>query len=84
MTREEAIKCLLDAKEEFASFPNHRIAFDMAIEALKQPEIIRCKECALCKEVGPGLFYCDSEDILPIGSYVPPEGFCYFARRGEE
>lgn len=37
MTREEAIKCLIDAKEEFEYFHNHCVAFDMAIEALKQP-----------------------------------------------
>lgn len=36
MTREEAIKCLIDTKEEFAYFPNHCVAFDMAIEALKE------------------------------------------------
>ena len=38
MTREEAIKCLIDAKEEFAYFHNHCVAFDMAIEVLKRPE----------------------------------------------
>ena len=86
MTRDEAISRL----HNIMGFDYHYLpaddaeAMDMAIEALEQPEIIRCKECALCKEVGAGLFYCDSEDILPIGSYVPPEGFCYFARRREE
>ena len=48
MTREEAIKCLIDVKDEFAYFPNHCVAFDMAIEALNKqigtkPYKIECK-----------------------------------------
>ncbi|MBQ6342842.1 MAG: hypothetical protein IJI41_06945 [Anaerolineaceae bacterium] len=68
MTREEAIKCLIDAKEEFAYFRNHVVAFDMAIEALKQPKRkkgkwidtrVYCGEflCSNCHETNINNFY---------------------------
>lgn len=41
MTREEAIKIL----EGLAVPVCAEAAFDMAIEVLEQPEIIRCKDC---------------------------------------
>lgn len=59
-------------------------AFTIAIEALEQPEIIRCKDCKYCVDYGMGGYYCESEDIVPVGNYVEPSGFCNFARRREE
>lgn len=44
MTREEAIE-ILKANYPDACFEQLRDAVDMAISALKQPEIVRCKEC---------------------------------------
>ena len=41
MTREKAIEIL----EGLAVPVSAETAFDMAIDALKQPEIIRCKDC---------------------------------------
>lgn len=73
MTREEAIKCLADAKEEFAYFHNHCVAFDMAIEALKQPEQkkakwvfgttmnrgwMKCSNCCVCQTPCGTFSYC--------------------------
>lgn len=44
MTREEAVETLM-ANYPDACFGQLRDAVDMAISALKQPEIIRCKDC---------------------------------------
>ena len=44
MTREKAIYELEDAKDGYAEYLSID-AINMAIEALKQPEIIRCKDC---------------------------------------
>lgn len=49
MTREEAIMKLQKQKaeylEEWVDFSGVAEAYDMAIKALTQPEIIRCKDC---------------------------------------
>ena len=46
MTREEAIKQLQFIREHMVPISsNYFDAFDMAAEALKQPEIVRCKDC---------------------------------------
>ena len=84
MKREEAISHLEDIKNEYEYFPDDKEALIMAIEALKQPEIIRCKDCKYCVDYGMGGYYCESEDIVPVGNYVEPDGFCNFARRREQ
>lgn len=85
MTREEIIKRLqrIIALYEYCVDEDDE-AIDIAIEALKQPEIIRCKDCKYCVDYGMGGYYCESEDIVPVGNYVEPDGFCNFARRREE
>lgn len=83
MTREEAIR-LLELLAKFATLEESKECYELAIEALKQPEIIRCQDCKYCEEVDPGLFFCDSVDIVPVGQYVEPDGFCSMARRREE
>lgn len=54
MTREEAIKILKPMLDSFVDYANITMkveddntvdALEMAIEALKQPEIIYCKDC---------------------------------------
>ena len=54
MTREEAIKFL---KVWNPIHPAKQEARDMAVEALKQPEIVRCKDC---KHRDPEDRKCDS------------------------
>lgn len=46
--------------------------------------VVRCKDCKYCVDYGMGGYYCESEDIVPVGNYVEPDGFCNFARRREE
>lgn len=80
MTIEKAIvalRCLCILAEEQEA----KEAIRMAIKALKQPEIIRCKDCKYCVDYGMGGYYCESEDIVPVGNYVEPDGFCNFAGR---
>ena len=51
MDREKAIKILTLFREEWdrhSKTPNAK-ALDMAIEALQEPEIVRCKDCKLRK-----------------------------------
>lgn len=47
MTKEEAIEIIrmAIAKIEWEYPMDYAVAFDMAIEALSQPEIVRCKDC---------------------------------------
>ena len=54
MTREQAIKILRPMLDSFVDYANITMkieddnnadALEMAIEALEQPEIIRCKDC---------------------------------------
>lgn len=69
MTREEAIDVL---KHNYPSscYEDLCKAVDMAIKALKQPEIVRCKECkhapkcygdVLMRSRGGGYIYCPVE-----------------------
>lgn len=98
MTREEAIKKLTALKrslEEYAGLNEvGEHVFRMAIEALKQPEIILCKDCkhyhsdVWGKELGIEGMYenlivahnaCDR--WLEYINSVDPDGFCFLAER---
>lgn len=46
MTREEAKREMLFAKREVMADSYIDKAYDMAIKALEQPEIVYCKDCA--------------------------------------
>ena len=72
MTREEAIKCLIDAKEEFALYHNHCDAFDIAIEALREEPRKKGKWI----DLGGGVFDCSvcHERSCCAGSYCPDCG----------
>lgn len=64
MTRDEAIEFLKRMKwqADYVEMGDEEgdEALDMAIEALKQPEIVRCKECTFCQTIVPALyFWCD-------------------------
>ena len=76
MTREEAIK---DIQDNILPVVGGK-SLAMAISALRQPDIIRCKDCKfytaydytgklMCKRIGKGM-------ILP-----KPEDYCSYAER---
>ena len=68
MTREEAIKWQEAFKKTYGNFPPEAAeACDMAIEALKEPEIVHCNDCKLHNS-------CSTEDVF---NFVRLEnGFC--------
>ena len=74
MTREEAIK-ILERKTTIPGdgydFSQIEEAIDMAIETLKQPEIILCKDCKFSDKRGCAL-WCGS-----WGRYTGHRGWCY-------
>ena len=82
MTREEAITRIKDHMsvhnicEERAVYITE--ALNMAISALQQPEIIRCKDCKKCViEILCNDYWCD-------GKRVWEDHYCSFAERREE
>ena len=83
MTREEAIKKLTRLKneflEEYIDFNGTTDAYNMAIEALKQPEIIKCKDCCFYAISKEKRSWC--KDML---RRIQPEDFCSHAKRREE
>ena len=95
MTREEAIKILdilpLCNECDSNNFPYTCVdcgdAFLLAMEALKQPEIVKCKDCAyaIFKEglVQPGHIVCTKPFTEHWQSVKPNNWFCANAERKE-
>ena len=81
MTREEAIGWLQRWQSTLRGDGSPlELAILKAIEALKQPEIIKCKDCSISTfDKQTNLFYCNALDI-----YKLPEFYCGYARRREE
>lgn len=84
MTREEAI-ATLQANYPDACYEQLRDAVDTAISSLKQPEIVRCKDCKYITE------HYDTDGNAPYwtcsewDSGTDYDGFCHYAeRRGGE
>lgn len=75
MTRDEAIIHLTGA---FLNDPHreHIEAMDLAIKALLQPDIIRCRECCFCATMPPNYTWCDNHKI-----FVEPGDFCSYGER---
>jgi hypothetical protein len=65
-----------------AEDPEDKVAILMAIQALKQPEIIRCKDCVHSSGVKmvDGWTYCAEGRLL----VKYEDGYCSDARRREE
>jgi hypothetical protein len=74
MTRKEAIETL-KANYPDACFGQLRDAVDTAISALKQPEIIYCRECKWKQGAECVMF----ADVRPF-----PDDFCSRAERSKE
>jgi hypothetical protein len=81
MTRQEAIETIKTAiaRVEWEYPLDYAVAFDMAIEALSQQEIIRCKDCKYYKGgfcYNPNTF----DDEKTRGNTVP-DWFCADSER---
>ena len=89
MTREEAKREILFAKREVMADSWIDKAYDVAIEALSEPEsgIIRCKDCKYWRE-GDVYSYCNkmfSMGVLDVYDYMREEDdFCSLAERRED
>lgn len=77
MTREDASNILHELKGNGLWF-SQRLAIDMAIDALEQPEIIFCNECKH-SFMGGSIMGCAYHTKM-----VAPHWFCSWARRREE
>lgn len=75
MTREEAIDFLKRMKwqADYVEMGDEKgdEVIDMAIEALQQPEIIRCKDCQFYAISRQGKSWCKSST-----RHIKPEDFC--------
>lgn len=78
MTREEAIRNLIILRE-IATLKETKECADLAIDALKQPEIIRCKDCQFFAISRQGKSWCKSST-----RHIKPEDFCSRGWRREE
>lgn len=79
MTREEAISEISSLKDymKYERIGSDMVpeALEMAIEALKQPEIIRCKNCEHAKSVNSRWICCDLS-----GRYELHDWYCASGR----
>lgn len=76
MTREEAKREMLFAKREVMEDSWIDKAYDMAISALEQPEIIRCKDCKYYRQ------YDDQDDLCVYTmTSVEADDYCSYAER---
>ncbi len=81
MTREKASEILhglWGCDYRYCLNDEEAAAVDMAIEALKQPEIIRCTDCKYAAKHG-NVTWCDK-----LMCYGVDDWFCASARRKEE
>lgn len=86
MTPQEAIAIIRTAIAQIEwEYPmDYAVAFDMAVEALNQPEIIRCRDCKHGEPCNEGDVFC-TKDIGTIESSVhKPEWFCAYGERTAE
>lgn len=80
MTREEAIKILesIIPCGEFDFFAEEKEALKIALQALKQPDIIRCRDCSFCVTMPPNYTWCENHQV-----FVEPGDFCSYGCEAE-
>ena len=83
MTREEAIKSLASMRSmdvvSWVASDMRKEAMRMAIEALKQPEILHCKDCKF-NQNEDGTTACDFHNFW----CAYDDGYCNFGQRREK
>lgn len=79
MTREEAIVILRMVKA-YVLPPEYKEALNMAIEALSQPERVRCKDCKYYTESSEACGLFDTRlQFFVLGKKWTEDSFCYWA-----
>lgn len=82
MTREEAIREMLFAKREVIADSYIDRAYDVAIKALEQPEIIRCKDCKHWEGEKRGQFWYFEQ--CSLNHHIAScDDYCSYAERRE-
>ena len=81
MNNQEAINIIRTAVAQVEwDYPmDYAAAFDKAIEALEQPEIVRCMNCKYCVKEPNGELYCDilADEYEHLGiKKVTADWFC--------
>ena len=78
MTREEAIEMLefIIPCGEFDFYDKEKDALNVALQALKQPEIIRCEQCKFMDSITNQYCYCEL-----FKTFMEKAGFCSIAER---
>ena len=79
MDRKEAIELIKRHMiiHQIGSYPHIKLAeaLNMAIAALQEPEIVRCKDC---KHWDKEIMYCNH-----TGMQIEPDGYCVYGERKE-
>ena len=81
MTREEAIKSI-ELLNQFVVGREWNIALNMAIEALKEPEIVHCKDCKYWIRTRIG-----EEELNQCGLagyLIGGRGYCLYGKAGDQ
>ena len=84
MTREEAkevLEIILEEYREFEDLAPRLPALKMAIEALKEPEIVRCRDCEYCDTYLRNYYRCTK---MGNYEYVDSDFFCAAGRRRDK
>lgn len=82
MTKEEAIKILEEG--EVSRESGFFEAYQMAIESLKQPEVIRCKDCKYWGGTMHFAYGNYNECTRFKAQLTKPEDYCSYAERSTE
>lgn len=82
MTREEAKREILFAKREVMADSWIDKAYDVAIKALEQPEIVHCRDCVYGEQDVDGRWFCNSF-YCQVGD-ADGSGFCADAERRKD
>lgn len=85
----QAVKSYMTSGNPIWSVTEIGEAFDMAIEALEQPEVIRCTECKHYREydseyVENAVVVQCMADRYPISETIPDGWFCAGAERKDD
>ena len=81
MTREEAVQ-VLKTMRLWTGLKVKKEAIDMAIEALKEPEIVHCKDCKYW--IGTRIGEEELQQCGLAGYLIGGRGYCLYGKAGEQ
>ena len=86
MTREEAVKWIKTAMDNYDFFPETEEVLKLAIESLSAEELVRCKDCRHAEHrcQMENQVYCFRDKLCPHGYLRDDDDFCKYGERREE